>query len=403
MKGCRRAVAAALALGFCLILLLGWAGPGLRAAPAAPAACDPDGVQRSGAIYRICLPTRGWNRDLILFAHGYVADQGQGPELPQDQLELPGGPGLADFFNLLGYGFAATSFSVNGLAIQEGVADMAELVQIFTTTHGLPDHIYLIGVSEGALVATLSVENHPDLYSGGLAICGPIGDFQKQLNYLGDFRVLLDYFFPELIAGSPISIPQQLVDNWTTLYTETVRPVLLDPANQGRVTQLLAAAQVAYDPAQSESLEEALSTLLRYNVLGTNDARTKLGGPFYDNQQTVYTGTEENGLLNAGVHRFIGDAGVMAEIADRYNTRGILTVPLVTAHTTQDPLVPDWHADLYLAKTRAASSQQMHTDLRVDRVGHCRLNPEEMGTALGLLVEAVKRPYRRYLPLISRP
>jgi hypothetical protein len=32
------------------------------------------------------------------------------------------------------------------------------------------------------------------LYLGGLAICGPIGDFGQQINYWGDFRALYDYF-----------------------------------------------------------------------------------------------------------------------------------------------------------------------------------------------------------------
>jgi len=33
-----------------------------------------DGVQASGALYRLCLPTvTPWNGDLVLFAHGYIA------------------------------------------------------------------------------------------------------------------------------------------------------------------------------------------------------------------------------------------------------------------------------------------------------------------------------------------
>ena len=30
-------------------------------------------------------------------------------------------------------------------------------------------------------------------------MCGPVGDFQKQIDYLGDFRVLFDYYFPNIM------------------------------------------------------------------------------------------------------------------------------------------------------------------------------------------------------------
>ena len=54
---------------------------------------------------------------------------------PEDQLYLPDGTYIPDAANLLGYAFATTSYSVNGLAIKQGLADLADLVSIFRAAH----------------------------------------------------------------------------------------------------------------------------------------------------------------------------------------------------------------------------------------------------------------------------
>ena len=66
-------------------------------------ACDPDGVQESGAVYRICMPIfPPWNSDLVVFAHGYVSPT-EPVGIPEDQMTLPGGITLASIANSLGY------------------------------------------------------------------------------------------------------------------------------------------------------------------------------------------------------------------------------------------------------------------------------------------------------------
>src|SRR5271154_3953024 len=78
--------------------------------------CLPDGVQASGAAYRICLPDPGkWNGNLVIFAHGYVATT-EPLGIPEDQLSLPDGTSLPELINSLGYAFAVSGYSVNGLA-----------------------------------------------------------------------------------------------------------------------------------------------------------------------------------------------------------------------------------------------------------------------------------------------
>jgi len=88
---------------------------------------------------------------------------------------------------------------VNGLAVRQGLADVVDLVNIFNAIKGPVQKVYLVGASEGGLITTLGVERHPDVFSGGLAVCGPIGSFPLQVNYIGDFRVV---FAKALYSGS---------------------------------------------------------------------------------------------------------------------------------------------------------------------------------------------------------
>ena len=106
----------------------------------------------------------------------------------------------------LGYAFATTTYRKNGLAILQGVNDIRELVAAFPLAdRGVPSKIHLTGVSEGGLVATLLTERSPELFSSTLAACAPIGSFRQQINYLGDFRALFDYYFPRVLPGSPVA------------------------------------------------------------------------------------------------------------------------------------------------------------------------------------------------------
>jgi hypothetical protein len=119
-----------------LSLTLGMPGLTVHAAsprrPFSPAACA-DGTQASGAIYRICMPSL-WNGDLIVYAHGYMAPN-QPVHIPEEQLYLPDGTYIPTAINLLGYAFATTSYSTNGLAVREGLADLVDLVSIFKQDH----------------------------------------------------------------------------------------------------------------------------------------------------------------------------------------------------------------------------------------------------------------------------
>ena len=171
-----------------------------------------------------------------------------------------------------------------------------------TLAHPAPTRTHVFGVSEGGLVATLLAERSPDAVTSAIAACAPIGNFRLQINYIGNFRVLFDYFFPGVIKGSPIQIPQDVIDQWDTAYVPAIAAAL--QANPGRALELMRVARAAYDPSNFNTVINTAITALRYNVLGANNAAFKLGGNPYGNRLTLYLGSSNDLRLNLLVRRF---------------------------------------------------------------------------------------------------
>jgi pimeloyl-ACP methyl ester carboxylesterase len=369
--------------------------------------CNETGTQASGAVYLLCMPNAPlfpWNGSVLLYAHGYVAAN-QPIGISDDLLRLPDGTYLPDAAALLGYAFATTSYSTNGLAVREGFADVVDLAAIFKAAHPTVQKIYLVGASEGGLITTLAVEQYPPTFSGGLALCGPIGDFREQINYWGDFRVAFDYFFPGLMLGSsPISITQTLMDNWDAHYANVILPAILAPANALTVTQLLSVTRAAYDPADPTTISITVYSVLWYNVFATNDGVAKLGGQPFDNQTRVYTGSLNDTLLNQTVPRFSADSSALNQIEAYYQTGARPLVPLVTQHTRLDQTVPYWQAEAYRARVVNNGWAPRHDHLPVERYGHCNFSSDDITQSLNLLVSRVANPPRflRFLPLMGR-
>lgn len=352
---------------------------------ATPGPCQ-DGTLTSGAKWRFCVPATDWNGDLVLWAHGYTPP---GAPLDFQNLTLPDGTSIPDLVQTLGYAFGTTSYRRNGLAIIEGAEDMRELAQAFQTDLGKPRpaRTYLVGASEGGAVVNRLLERYPGEFSGGLSTCGPIGSFVRQLNYTASFRVLFDYFFPGVIPGSPIDIPPEVMAGWDSTYVPKINAALA--ANPAATRQLLSSAKGALDPADLNSAAATVQGVLWYNIFATNDARAQLGGNPFDNRGYHYWGSADDAKLNAGVQRFAADAAALAKAQD-YAFSGAVSQPLVTMHTTADPIVPFWHEVLYASRSKPAAGGSL-TPLTYTRYGHCNFTAAETTQAFSLLVKQVRQ------------
>jgi hypothetical protein len=346
-----------------------------------PGPCQ-QGVLPSGALSLFCIPAQGWNGDLFVFAHGYTD-----PNAPLgfQNLTLPDGASLPVLAQSLGYAFATTSYRRNGLAILEGVDDIRQLVAAFpAVAHATPRHTYLVGASEGGIVTTLLVEQSPKLFSGGMATCGPIGNFKKQVDYWGDFRVLFDYFFPSVLPPTPVAIPPGVMTQWGALYAPTIATTVTQPVNANAARQLISTSHAAIDPAQPATVVNTTLDILWYNVFATNDAHGQLGGNPYGNQTRWYWGSDNDLRLNLNVYRVSADAEALAALGP-YETTGKLRIPLVTMHTTGDDVVPFWHELYYIAKAQPTGRGSL-TPIPIFRYGHCNFKSSELLAGFGILV-----------------
>jgi len=337
----------------------------------------------TGEIYQICKPAN-WNGELVIYAHGYV--------VASEPLSLP--TEASSYGPLLvsqGYAFATTSYSQNGLAIQTAIQDIIRLREKFIQQYGQPKQIYLTGVSEGGIITTLALERNPQLFSGGMSLCGACGDFQGQLNYYGNFRVLFDYFFKGVLPGNAVSIPDKLIANWQTVYA----PAILKAIRQNPKTtlKLLQTAQAPYDPNNLGTIEQTVTAALWFNVFATRDAVKKLGGQPIDNRQTKYSGTGstwQDNQLNAKVQRFAASSIATETIKKYYETTGNLSKPLVMGHTTQDPIQLFWNLPLYQAKTFFSGKSAYFTGIPVNRYGHCSFTEAEIIQGFSLMLQKIK-------------
>jgi pimeloyl-ACP methyl ester carboxylesterase len=237
----------------------------------------------------------------------------------------------------------------------------------------------VIGASEGGLITTLAAERGAPI-AGGLALCGPIGNFRSQINYWGDFRVLFDYFYPGALPPSPIAIPPEVILNWETMYAPQIAGLIGNPANQLTTAQLLRTSRAPIDLADPVSAVSTTIGILSYNVFATNEAIVELkGGQPFDNKYKWYSGSANDWMLNGsgGVQRFKADLIALTEINRYYQTSGKLKVPLVTMHTLGDPIVPYWHEPLYTGKTLFGGSVMKHINIPINRYGHCTFTAEE--------------------------
>jgi pimeloyl-ACP methyl ester carboxylesterase len=370
-------------------------------------ACVED-VSASGALLELCLPGT-WNGEILIWGHGYV---NPGPDRPPfTPLALPSdeasGFPVKDIIRNVGteaagfFGYASTSYRRNGLVAPEAAVDLEETsvwireqLQELAAAEGfdrLPVLRYLVGASEGGLATVLAAEESEAgaVFDGALALCAPVGDFRRQVEWFGDFRVIYDYYFPGIMPGSAIFIPDEETvitdENWAATEAAILEALDADP---DAARELADATGVSRDAGDPQTLRDATTQILRYSFMGTNDAIGVLGGNPFGNQDTLYSGSSDDAALNAGVARHSADPSALAAIQATLQTSGRPTIPTVAMHTTRDPVTPIWHADLYVAKNAGATESV--TLIPVDRFGHCGFTLPELLAGLSQLVVEVR-------------
>lgn len=332
----------------------------------------------------ICIPPN-WNGMLVMYAHGYMPEQ-LPLSLPVTELFLPDGTFVPNMILAQGFAFATTSYHKNGYAVEQARKDLNNLINYFKTLVS-PDSlqkVFLIGASEGGEIAALMIEHFPDKYDGALALCGPIGGAPYQVQYMSDFRVLFDYFFPDVFPFGMVDVPENAFLNWEN-YTQLIAAAMVSDSTA--TAQLYNVSGAALDPLDPTSFIGTAVSVLFYSIWGTNDLIATAGGIPYDNQSTVYVGSFNDALLNAEIERVQSDGRARAYLLRFYQTTGELQRPLVTLHNTLDPVVPFQHEQIYSSLAASTGSSSFLTVIPVPRYGHCNFTTQEIAGAFTLLVQ----------------
>jgi pimeloyl-ACP methyl ester carboxylesterase len=344
------------------------------------------GTLSDGSLWEIDLPSN-WNHQLVIYAHGIVD--------PQAPVALPSTndavlQGILPVLLEEGFAVGYSSYATNGFAIKDGIYDTDQVRVSFDTIVGKPAYTYLIGVSLGSAIVTELAENNPKNYSGVLPMCGLIGGSALEVNYVGNARVLFDYYFPGVVPGTLLKTPLLPYD-----------PTPGDPANIGQLVaydlevgatstgtptvELGTALQI--EAETGTELVEGLIYAMGFDIRYLNDVLARTGGSSpYNNASTIYVGTTNNTALNKGVERVkSGYAGV--EYMDAYyQPTGNIQIPMVTLHTSRDPLVPYWHEGFYLSYAASKHRTGNLVQQVVNRWGHCAFEGQEIFNSFSGLV-----------------
>ena len=333
----------------------------------------------------ICRPPN-WNGDLIIYAHGYVPPQVP-LVLPLEELILPDETFVPEVFLTQGFAFATSSYHKNGVATEQASQDLLDLVNYFESLVpvGALKRVFIVGASEGGLVAIQLLEQHPNEFHAGLALCAPAGGAPKQIKYAEDFRVVFDYFFPDVFPFGAFDVPSDAFTEWESIYVPRISAAIT--SDRRATSRLFSVTRAAIDPTDLKTATETAIDVLFYSVWGTPDLIATTGGIPHDNRFTIYVGLTNTLALNHQVERIRGDRQAEDYARTFYQTTGDLDRPLVTLHNTLDPIVPFEHELIYKALVTGKHKSRFLISLPILAYGHCDFTTEQILGAFALMVQ----------------
>ena len=336
-----------------------------------------------GASYEIAMPTSPWNGELVVFA--------QGIGTPGDPVALPNPGTLRDTLTSQGFALVYTSRSVHGYgALKDGMQRTHQLRGIFTATIAEPTRVYLLGRSLGGLISVMLAERFPVQYDGVLSGCGLLGGGRAELTYLADAWVLFDYFFPGVIPRSGLSIPPEVdFEPGGPTYNAVLTALSQGLLTEGQPT--LQFARTAKLPAANAGeIVTAGMTVIGFTVNQGNDLMDVMHGHMpYDNSATKYSGSLDDAALNAGVARYVSDPSAENYMEHYYTPSGALQIPVLTVHSTRDPIAPIFHEALFAEAVLGAGASPFLVQRTVNAFSHCGF-PAAETAAFSALVQWVR-------------
>jgi pimeloyl-ACP methyl ester carboxylesterase len=424
----RAATTLVAALAVCGVTAVAIAGPSAATPSPAPVehhdyphpptdpgpAAELTGTLPDGATWLIEKPAN-WNGTLVLYGHGMVAPGEDNPALDAPD------PITGKFLLEQGYALAGSSYATTGFAMEQAMDDQADLVGIFRTTVAKPKTTIAWGTSLGGMVTAGLLERHPELFDGGLSMCGPLaGGVGLMDSYLDTLFALKTLIAPDV---SLVHLGGELFDQIGALQAavEAAQATV-----DGRAKIALAAAIGDFPgwahadnprPApddletQQQAQFEHMMEMAFFGLALGADIEGKVGGNPSTNIGVDYAKLlhRSNGHsevlalysqsgLNlrqdltslARADRIAADPAARARLAEFSTFTGEISDPMLTLHTAGDQQVVVEQENAYAKTVRRAGNGTLLRQAFTERAFHCAFTPAEMLSALGALTDRVK-------------
>jgi pimeloyl-ACP methyl ester carboxylesterase len=347
-----------------------------------------DGQTGPGSLYRLYMPA-AWNGKLIVYAHGSVA-----PFLP---VAIPSEvDAFAGIFGAQGYAVAASSFSETGTAVKDGAQRTHQLRGLFAARFAQPSRTYLVGSSMGGFIVTAVAEQFGRQYDGVLPLCGVVGGYTAEFTYLLNVRALFDALYPNVLPGSPTSVPlpsdpTSAAATLAALQATAVGAIVTDARPLPGAVQIALIDQTRMPlpttlggPLTPQQFVQFVVTPLVAHATYIDAAVADTHGQFpFSNVGTTYTSSAPFmapllPAINAGVARVSADPAGVNLLNQNAETSGQLGIPMLTLHTRFDPTVPIVTEAIYQQKVQAAGSGNLLVQRTTNAFGHCAFTPQEI-------------------------
>jgi pimeloyl-ACP methyl ester carboxylesterase len=353
-------------------------------AAARPALADMTGLLQGtlgGTGYIISKPDN-WNGGLIIFAHGSEAERDGPGSLNESRLTA--------HFRKGNYAWAAPGYRATGYHPDWYLADTIAIRRLFIEAFGWPRWAIIYGESMGGHVAVAALEQHPELFQGGMTECGAV-DGVGSMDWRYAYTAAAEYFsgVPLLDAG-----PEEFEKLKNGPFVERIgRPGAYTERGLrfDSVVKHLAGGAL---PLWPEAMARQYLDRLRSRRSGP--ASSVQASRHADTRQIFYDIDPGLGVdaatLNRDIRRVVPEAGARQSADPVFAPfTGRIRVPLMTLHGTADMNVPFRMEQNYRRRTIAAGTSRLLVQRTQRMAAHCDFDPAAREKLFDDLVTWIER------------
>ncbi|MXP26710.1 hypothetical protein GRI39_11755 [Altererythrobacter indicus] len=359
------------------------------------------GTMPNGNLWELDMPA-SWNGTVILTSHGYHGgDDKKALHSLNDSLDLQ------EKLLSEGYAMLGSSYSRNGWAVEEGMADQKATLDLFTARFGKPRRVIAYGQSMGGLISLGLVEKWPEAIDGAMPVCASAAGATPMMNVALDgmfaFKTLLA---PDLtLIGADNEMAERAKAQ------KALDAAQQTPQGRARIALSAALAQIptwsGHDATPDQQEEALYKDLLWGAMLPRSDQEERAGGNFSSNVGVDYADllarSGEADLVRtlyqqAGLNLEADLAAINAAPRIKANKRAVaymdanfvpsgnLKRPVLLMHTLGDNMTPPSLTSGLAIRVKAAGNAANLRRIFVDRTGHCNFTSAELETGLDQLI-----------------